>query len=665
MMPVSLRSYFAPVACATLFAMAANATALDERVAKLTNDPNGDKISVHLLEIEKAVAGGQKQLATAAPSKLFSARKGALQVSVVCSHLDDAVGAKLGVAGAKVTGLYPQFNRANVLVSDLAALHTLAALPEVVMIRPSLRPHTRNSSVDGRAPRALRSDSVISHYGLTGFGQNIGILSDSFCSTIFTRDNNTLPAFGEAGILTGAINQDTGDLPPAVLILEEFTGDDFGFPADEGGAMGELVHDIAPNAALSFHTAFISEEDFAQGITDLRTIANCSIVVDDVGYFEEPVYQDGIVAQAAGACVANNVPYFSAAGNDANLGFRKQYRDVNARRGDRGRLLQGNDLHDWGGGNGYLPVVVPPTGAVLGMLNWNQPFQSVSPLSGARIDLDLYLTPTPDAAGLQNPVDAGRDVQGSSVRTFGDALEFIYFENTTLSPITVYLAVNHVRGNKTTIPQSRSTPLEFSLMLFDFGLALISVPSIPSGSSDFGGPTIFGHPTGPGVVSVGAVPWWEAPDFNPAFQPTSEIDPEFYTSRGGAMSVFFNGLGQFSPRTDFHPVVSAVDGNDTTFFITSDSVYQPGGLFDFVNGYQGEPDGLPNFFGTSAAAPNAAAVTALLKQADPGLFPSTITAILQVTARDVKGDRAAPDVDDTTGAGLIDARAAVDLLFGM
>ena len=76
-------------------------------------------------------------------------------------------------------------------------------------------------------------------------------------------------------------------------------------------------------------------------------------------------------------------------------------------------------------------------------------------------------------------------------------------------------------------------------------------------------------------------------------------------------------------------------------------------------------DGWAAFSGTSAAAPQVAGVCALLRQACPGLDPSKVREILMKTARDVtagtncQGEKAGPDHDLATGAGLVDAHRAV------
>src|SRR6202030_4665917 len=87
--------------------------------------------------------------------------------------------------------------------------------------------------------------------------------------------------------------------------------------------MMQIVHDVSPGAGLAFYTADNSEADFANGIGKLAAPvssggAGAKVIVDDVGYFDEPFFQDGIVAQAVDAVVAQGVAYFSAAGNDGS-----------------------------------------------------------------------------------------------------------------------------------------------------------------------------------------------------------------------------------------------------------------------------------------------------------------------------------------------------------
>jgi hypothetical protein len=131
-------------------------------------------------------------------------------------------------------------------------------------------------------------------FGVTGAGVKVGVISDSAQSL--------------------AALQASGDLPAGVTILPGQAGSG----TSEGTAMMEIVNDIAPGASLFFATANGGQAQFAQNILDLHA-AGCNIIVDDVGYFAEPVFQDGIIAQAVETVAAAGTSYFSAAGNSGNL----------------------------------------------------------------------------------------------------------------------------------------------------------------------------------------------------------------------------------------------------------------------------------------------------------------------------------------------------------
>jgi len=153
--------------------------------------------------------------------------------------------------------------------------------------------------------------------------------------------------------LTGSLPQSTGDLPAAVTILDNCdSGASCSAVDDEGAAMAEIVHDLAPGAEMLFHSAFNSEADFAQGITELAA-CGADIIVDDVLWFAEPMFQDGIIAQALESAVAGGVSYFSAAGNNGARSVDEIYLDANPGTDDEAFPTSGADLHDFGGNNRF------------------------------------------------------------------------------------------------------------------------------------------------------------------------------------------------------------------------------------------------------------------------------------------------------------------------
>ena len=127
---------------------------------------------------------------------------------------------------------------------------------------------------------------------VTGVGVKVCVLSD--------------------GVDSLAASQAAGELP-AVDVLPGQEGD-----GDEGTAMLEIVHDLAPNAELGFATAFTSDASFADNIRALRFDAGCDVIVDDVLYFNESPFQDGPIAQSVNAVTADGALYFSSAGNEGN-----------------------------------------------------------------------------------------------------------------------------------------------------------------------------------------------------------------------------------------------------------------------------------------------------------------------------------------------------------
>lgn len=164
--------------------------------------------------------------------------------------------------GALVSGLFP--------VNKLATLEKLAWLQ---LVRPAYKP-ALNVGRTSQGYRAQRADVARAKYELTGNDVKVGILSDSY--------NNL------GGAAAGVASD---DLPPNVQVLADLPSGGI----DEGRGMAENVHDMAPGSAIAFHTAFLGQADFTQGIEDLQS-ADCQVIVDDIIYFAEPFFQDSIIA---------------------------------------------------------------------------------------------------------------------------------------------------------------------------------------------------------------------------------------------------------------------------------------------------------------------------------------------------------------------------------
>ncbi len=497
-----------------------------------------------------------------------------------------AKGLRNGTAyGAVVSGLFP--------VDRLATLENVASLQ---LVRPSYKPLANVGATTSQGDHALRADAARAKYGLTGKGVKVGILSDSY------------------DVLKGAAaGVASGDLPANVQVLKDMPGGGI----DEGRGMAEIVHDVAPQAAIAFHTAFLGEADFAQGIEDLQA-AGCRVIVDDVIYFDEPFFQNGIVAQAAEKVVSRGSAYFSSAGNQAQQSYASVFHgSLTGVPGITGKA------HSFAPGDTRQSITVGPGRSLRLALQWDDPFFSASGIRGAKTDLDLYVLY--DGLPIFSSVD---DNIG------GDPFEFVSLQNNGPTAATVEVVIVKFAGPDPTY-----------IKYVNFGSRPVAV------EYDTQSPTLVGHANAGQVVAVAAAPYFNTPLFN-VNTPVPVV--ESFSSLGASPILFDNQGNRLSqPRLHYKPEVTGPDGGNTTFFPPF-----PGQDF--------EGDGFPNFFGTSAAAPHVAAVAALLLEDAAGdLTPRAIKQNLQQTAVDMDNPLT-PGFDQgfdfKTGSGFVQADAAIRLL---
>ncbi|PON12494.1 hypothetical protein C2W62_39320 [Candidatus Entotheonella serta] len=150
---------------------------------------------------------------------------------------------------------------------------------------------------------------------------------------------------------------DSGDLPDNGRIVN---GRDGNSPSniDEGRAMAEIIHDLAPGANLLFHTGFPSSLDMVEAIESL-TAAGAHVIVDDLGFLSEPVFEDGPIATAVQTAIHRGVVYVTSAGNSALDNYHAIYRELNP---DDGLVTQ--NVRDFGGGDGTMAITVSSGGLV-------------------------------------------------------------------------------------------------------------------------------------------------------------------------------------------------------------------------------------------------------------------------------------------------------------
>ena len=488
-----------------------------------------------------------------------------------------------------------------------SALEALAALEAVQFISPAEQPITHQVLA-----RAAVNQAVVATRKVTTTEGDVAHQAN------VARQTHSVDGTGiSIGVLSDGVDgiaaqQATGDVPAQVTVLPSQAGGSFGpicgkeyqGAGSEGTAMFEIVHDLAPGAELFFATGGGGQAQMAQNIEDLCT-SGADVIVDDIGYLLAPAFQDGVIAQAISSVVAKGCSYFSAAGNGGNLN------DTTSGVWE-GNYVEGPDVtvngvligkaHDFGGG--VIGNRIEKSSFLPTVLQW------ADPIGGSANDYDLFL------------IDADNNVLASSTNTQDgtqDPIEYIDGscandrDGTRLAIIKNagaadrYLRLNYVRG----------------------GFAITTA-----------GRT-FGHAASQDAIGVAAVDARAGGGAGGVFDGTESVET---FSSDGPRRLFFEAdgtpitAGNFSSsggRVLNKPDLTAADGVSTS------------------------TPGFADFHGTSAAAPHAAGIAALVLEAAGGpahVTPTQLRTAMTGSALDIE----AMGVDRDSGAGIVMAPGAVD-----
>jgi hypothetical protein len=541
-------------------------------------------------------------------------------------------------------------------------LDAATARAEVHAIRAAM-PRTRTGAVTSQGDFVQRSDVVRSANSLSGAGVSVGVLSDSYdCYAVFAA--NGVAASGAAGyasngfLAAAATDISTGDLPSVNVVAEApcMNGTHYnGYPTqlpfgDEGRAMLQVVHDVAPGASLAFHTAENGEADFAGGVGKLAA-AGAKVIADDVGYFDEPFFQDGIVAQAIDAVEAQGVAYFSAAGNDGSLAYDNTaptFATLSTAAPNSGEHLLNFDASGTTTATA-LPVTIAalvPGEIVAIVVEWDQPYVSGAPNSGgATSHIDVCIT---GASGADEIIDyAGHTATCSGANATGsDSYQVMIIANpANATANTATETVNIVVG----LADGTAAPGRIKIAVEDNG-AGSTINAFQTNSA-----IIQGHPGAGGAAAVGAAFYFDTPACG-----TSPATLESFSSQGGTPILFdSSGNRLAAPISRQKPDFVGPDGaNDTFLGFTLTSGGLTGGKLNTTIAACRNNPGYPNFFGTSAATPHVAGIAALMLQANPALTPTEIYQALRTSALPMGSP--SPNVD--SGYGFVQADAAIALI---
>ena len=552
------------------------------------------------------------------------------QLLDVRANVSDVLIAQVRGLGADVLES-DAFHRALRVQARLDQVETIAGLPGVLFVSPvqlaqtasmkprPLRPPHREERialVRRNLELALQSANAgsktsqgdVTHkaatarstFNIDGTGVKIGVLSD--------------------GVTNLAASQALGDLG-AVTVLAGQTGS-----GDEGTAMLEIIHDLAPGAQLYFATAFTSNTSFASNIRALRD-AGCNIIVDDVYYFNESPFQDGqassvvspgnagVITEAVKDVASTGVLYFSSAGNGGNLDdgtsgtWEGDFVDGGAV-GTPITAIEAGQLHTFG--SQPWNVLTAISGNSIS-LYWSDP------LGGSSNDYDLFRLNSTGAtirsastntqAGSQDPYE---QVTGSSsTASAGDRLVIVKYSG---SARFLHLDIHANGPGKLSIATSGETHGHAATTATNsFGVA--ATPALSPG------------------------PYPSAFSASNVVETFSSDGPRriFYTSSGTAITT--GNVSATGGQVLNKPDLTAADRVSVT-------------------GVGGFPS---TFSGTSAAAPHAGAIAALIKSANLGLTADQVRTALLNSAIDIE----AAGWDRDSGVGIVMADTALQSLAQM
>lgn len=546
----------------------------------------------------------------------------------VRAEVSEALVEQIKGLGADVLEADPG-HRALHIQAPLDQVEAIGGLPGVVFVGPlqmahvvsrrAVDPAPRDRVIAGAALRSLvqramqnanvgsktsqgdvthRADTARSTYVVDGTGVKIGVLSN-----------------GVDGL---AASQASGDLGPVTVLAGQERAGACGTFCNEGTAMLEIIHDLAPGAQLYFATASISNTSFANNIRALRA-AGCDVIVDDVYYTNESPFQDGqaasvvssgnagVIAQAVKEVADSGVLYLSAAGNSGN-------------KNDGTSGTWEGDFVDGGPAGGIVGQKEFATKGYTGRLhsfggqNWNDPSTSSEwislywsdPLGASSNDYDLFLVSN-DQLSLTS---YSNNVQDGSQDPY---------ENMSGGYAGNHLVVVKYAGSS-----------RFLHLSTHGGALSISTEG-----------ATHGHAATTSANSLGVAATSAAGAYPNSFSGTNKVES---FSADGPRRIFFNGDGSAITPENFSSTGGQVLSKPD---ITAADRVSVSGAGDFPT----------TFTGTSAAAAHAAAIAALVKSFNLSMIGAQVRTSLLGSAIDIE----AAGLDRDSGVGIVMADAALQV----
>ena len=416
----------------------------------------------------------------------------------------------------------------------------------------------------------------------------------------------------KVGVISSSVlyltnSQANGDLP-YVNVLPGQNGIGLGGTDEgEGTAMLEIVYDLVPGASLYFATGFAGDSSMASNIIALAD-AGCRVIIDDVTYgIDSPFHGNQPITQAIKTVSDRGVMYFSSAANSGsfNKGTSGTWTGNFVSRGYDPRY--GGQVHDWGG-TAYNQIT-RQGGPVT--LFWSDPW------GNATNDYDLFIT----------------DVNGNVLRS--DMQQFTGYDTNDLTGRPYETVAASTNSGEYVVVALASGAQRDIWVGTGRGQLAHATDGNARGhnaapvDNAFSVAAASAHGLGPGMTFVAT---------NQVESFSSDGLPRLFYETDGT-PVTPNNLTASGGRGLVKPDFTAADG-----VIASTNTFGTNTLFT-------------PFYGTSAAAPHAGAIAALIMSYRPDLTPAQIRQAMMSAATVL--DIELPGFDENSGAGIVMANAAM------
>ena len=767
-----------------------------------------DRLVASNIAIKEAAAHGTKLTTfTSANGKAYTTEENASLAALALSDNQDRFLVRINPSGKQdidvmvrammakvpsltVTAVDPAYRGVGVMnayvsIDDVPALATMSVVRSVIL---ELRPRHNKSSLEESPTRGVPpllqpnsaplgtltnqlgtyTDQGIFQHRITQLNQyynsaapvdyegnnlSIACISNSFAANTANPASVDVTNFD----LPGSASNPRNTTPVFVLLddLSSATSD------DEGRGMCQIVYKMAPKAKVGFGTADTGEVGFANVIRGLAGINSADfpnastqgyaadVIADDVGYFDEPFYQDGIIGAGINDVAAAGVSYFSSAANDIGInGYESVIRVVpngtglTAAAGNTALANTNIDLtnvppglyaggfHNFNPNPGQLDVAqlvnVAANNTVPTILQWNDPYDQNTAATGVTVLFtgNGNFVATPITFTVTTPVTQGTLYEVDEVATGGSGFDGIVtvFRSDGTTVITgpqdtgtdetvrfaapandtgFVVKVDHFSTTTGTFSLTVSSFTGFStqaissdwnLLAFNSAGVYIPASSLTTNNLTTNEPVELGYvnrsggtarlvqyvfarsntPTGPNVADH--IRYLLPGNGRSGYGPSEYFSYNTVTTSGHAHAVGCNGTAAYAAFRPSIPENFTSPGPATIYFDASGNRLNPpeirqqprvaaldGGNISANEGLAGlgsddtaDYDAAANFYGTSAAAPHAAACALLVLEAYGGrhsVTPTQMTQLLQSTAfpHDLDPNAASSAVNATNG----------------